>query len=52
MQLIVYQRIWGVTGESAGRRIDLVQRGELFAEELNNRKETLDYFFIFEKTEK
>lgn len=35
-----------------GEEFDLVQRGELFAEELNNRKETLDYFFIFEKTEK
>lgn len=32
-----------------GKEFALVQRGELFEEELNNRKETLDYFFFFEK---
>lgn len=35
-----------------GDEFDLTHRGELFSEELNNRKETLDYYFIYEKTGK
>ncbi len=38
--------------EAWGSEFTLKQRDELFSEELNNRKETLDYYFIFEKTGK
>ena len=51
----IYRTIseYGETLQKAwGEEFELKEQGELFPEELANRKETLDYYYIFEKTVK